>query len=195
MESILGRDFKYPETLGETRLPRAGPSHLLLPDEGLSCDGKEDRPWMNDGTTAVLLQRENPHKASDSLQHGRAAGPCRCSRIPGSGRDRPEAVQGQPISDWDGERSLEALSFEPERLIFHNPLSPKQVFNIRASFRGACHRPLQPHSGDLRLPRLHARGQAAGGAGQAELRRSPHSRCPLPKQALRAAGISGLRRL
>jgi GTP-binding protein HflX len=84
---------------------------------------------MNDGTPAVLLQREDPHKASApyGMEELRSLADAAGYRV------LAEIVQKRSRDNrfqLGRGKILEALSFEPERLIFHNPLSPKQVFNI-----------------------------------------------------------------
>ena len=84
---------------------------------------------MNDGTPAVLLQRGDPHKASapNSMEELRSLADAAGYRV------LAEIVQKRSRDNrfqLGRGKILEALSFEPERLIFHNPLSPKQVFNI-----------------------------------------------------------------
>jgi GTP-binding protein HflX len=84
---------------------------------------------MNNGTSAVLLQREEPHKASapHSMEELRSLADAAGYRVLG------EIVQKRSRDNrfqLGRGKILEALSLRPERLIFFNPLSPKQVFNI-----------------------------------------------------------------
>ncbi len=51
----------------------------------------------------------------------------------------------------------EALAYLPDKLIFYNPLSFTQVFNIRLEFSAGGHRQVQPYPGDIRLPCVHQR--------------------------------------
>lgn len=83
--------------------------------------------------TAVLLLRENPNQASDPYKMeelrglAEAAGYKVLAEITQRrGRDHRFQVGRGKIS--------EALSYSPDKLIFYNPLSPGQVFNIRSEF-------------------------------------------------------------
>ncbi|MBN1234951.1 MAG: GTPase HflX [Methanotrichaceae archaeon] len=88
---------------------------------------------MNEEKTAVLLMRENPKKPPDPHKMEELRGLANaagyrvlaeiCQR-----RDRDYRFQ-------TGRGKIEqALSYNPTKLIFYNPLSPNQVFNIRSEF-------------------------------------------------------------
>jgi GTP-binding protein HflX len=84
---------------------------------------------MNDGRPAVLLLREEPHKASapynmEELKSLAGAAGYRVLAEIVQRRSRDNRFQ------LGRGKIFEALSFRPEKLIFYNPLSPKQVFNI-----------------------------------------------------------------
>lgn len=88
---------------------------------------------MNGDKTAVLLLRENPAHAEDPFKMkelrglAQAAGYSVLAEITQHrGRDHRFQIGKGKIA--------EALSFQPKKLIFYNPLSPNQVFNIRSEF-------------------------------------------------------------
>ena len=88
---------------------------------------------MNGDKTAVLLLRENPAHAEDPYKMkelrglAQAAGYSVLAEITQHrGRDYRFQIGKGKIA--------EALSFQPKKLIFYNPLSPNQVFNIRSEF-------------------------------------------------------------
>lgn len=87
----------------------------------------------NESKTAVLLMRENPHQPLDPYKMEElrglagAAGYRILAEITQTrGRDHRFQIGRGKIS--------QALSHCPDMLIFHNPLSPNQVFNIRNEF-------------------------------------------------------------
>jgi GTP-binding protein HflX len=90
---------------------------------------------MNNGTssTAVLLLRENPNRAPDPYKMeelrglASAAGYEVLAEIT-QRRDRDNRFQA------GRGKIAEALSYSPDKLIFYNPLSPGQLFNIRSEF-------------------------------------------------------------
>jgi GTP-binding protein HflX len=88
---------------------------------------------MNGDKTAVLLLRENPARAEDPYKMkelrglAEAAGYSVLAEITQRrGRDHRFQIGKGKIA--------EALSLQPKKLIFYNPLSPNQVFNIRSEF-------------------------------------------------------------
>ena len=87
----------------------------------------------NEGKTAVLLMRENPHQPSDSYKMEELRG------LAGAAGYRILAeisqVRGRDHRFQIGRGKIsQALSYCPDKLIFYNPLSPNQVFNIRSEF-------------------------------------------------------------
>lgn len=89
---------------------------------------------MDSCNTAVLLLRESPNQISDSYKieelrglAGAAGYTILAEIIQRRGRDHRFQVGKGKIS--------EALSYNPDKLIFYNPLSPIQVFNIRSEFK------------------------------------------------------------
>ena len=88
---------------------------------------------MNGDKTAVLLLRENPARPEDPYKMkelrglAEAAGYSVLAEITQRrGRDHRFQIGKGKIA--------EALSLQPKKLIFYNPLSPNQVFNIRSEF-------------------------------------------------------------
>ncbi|MFB3763668.1 MAG: GTPase HflX [Methanotrichaceae archaeon] len=84
--------------------------------------------------TAVLLLREGPNQTADpykmeELQRlaGAAGYDVLAEIVQRRGRDHRFQVGKGKIE--------EALAYNPDKLIFYNPLSPIQVFNIRSEFR------------------------------------------------------------
>lgn len=93
-----------------------------------------DSKTMNDCKLAVLLLRESPNQTSDPYKMeelrglaGAAGYKVLAEIIQRRGRDNRFQVGKGKIS--------EALSYRPDTLIFYNPLSPLQVFNIRSEFK------------------------------------------------------------
>ncbi len=83
--------------------------------------------------TAVLLMRESPGRTSDpyKMKELRALSGAAGYRILAEIRQR----RGRDHRFQIGRGKIEeALSFSPKKLIFHNPLSPNQVYNIRSEF-------------------------------------------------------------
>lgn len=83
--------------------------------------------------TAVLLMRENPNQAPDPHKMEELKGLARAAGY----RVLAEIVQrrGRDHRFQMGRGKIqEALSYSPEKLIFYNPLSAGQVFNIRSEF-------------------------------------------------------------
>ncbi|HSD58157.1 MAG TPA: GTPase HflX [Methanotrichaceae archaeon] len=87
----------------------------------------------NKDKTAVLLMRENPNQVPDPYKMeelrglASAAGYRVLTEITQRrGRDHRYQLGRGKIA--------EALSYSPEKLIFYNPLSPGQIFNIRSEF-------------------------------------------------------------
>ncbi|MCJ7444914.1 MAG: GTPase HflX [Methanotrichaceae archaeon] len=88
---------------------------------------------MCEGQTAVLLKREEPHAGSE---------PYRMDEL----RGLAEAAGYKVLAEITQRRGrdhrfqlgrgkiVQALSYNPDKLIFYNPLSPGQVFNIRTEF-------------------------------------------------------------
>ena len=88
---------------------------------------------MNGDKTAVLLLRENPARPEDPYKMkelrglAEAAGYSVLAEITQRrGRDHRFQIGKGKIA--------EALRLQPKKLIFYNPLSPNQVFNIRSEF-------------------------------------------------------------
>lgn len=88
---------------------------------------------IHDGKTAVLLMRESPGRSPDQYKMkelkglAKAAGYSVLAEIKQRrGRDHRFQIGRGKIE--------EALSYCPDKLIFYNPLSPNQVFNIRNEF-------------------------------------------------------------
>jgi GTP-binding protein HflX len=84
---------------------------------------------VDDRTPAVLLQRVDPAKASApySMEELRSLAGAAGYRV------LAEIVQRRPRDSrfqLGRGKILEALSYRPEKLIFYNPLSPKQVHSI-----------------------------------------------------------------
>jgi len=87
----------------------------------------------DEGKTAVLLMRENPRQPSDPYKMeelrglaGAAGYRILAEIIQVRSRDHRFQIGRGKIS--------QALSYCPDKLIFYNPLSPDQVFNIRSEF-------------------------------------------------------------
>jgi GTP-binding protein HflX len=83
--------------------------------------------------TAVLLMRENPNQAQDPFKIEELKGLAEAAGY----RVLAEITQrrGRDHRFQLGRGKIqEALSYEPSKLIFYNPLSPGQVFNIRSEF-------------------------------------------------------------
>ncbi len=85
------------------------------------------------GKTAVLLMRENPNQAPEPYKMeeleglAKAAGYKVLAKIAQRrGRDHRFQLGRGKIQ--------EALDYQPDKLIFYNPLSPGQVFNIKSEF-------------------------------------------------------------
>lgn len=83
--------------------------------------------------TAVLLMRENPNQAPDPYKMEELKGLAAAAGYRGlaeitqrRGRDHRYQLGRGKIA--------EAMSYNPEKLIFYNPLSPGQIFNIRSEF-------------------------------------------------------------
>jgi GTP-binding protein HflX len=88
---------------------------------------------MNGSKTAVLMMRENPNQASDPHKMeelrglAEAAGYSVLAEVAQRrGRDHRYQVGRGKIN--------EALCYNPDKLIFYNPLSPGQVVTIRSEF-------------------------------------------------------------
>jgi GTPase len=88
---------------------------------------------LNGSKTAVLLMRENPHQEPDPYCMEELCGLAKAAGyrvlaeiIQKRGRDHRFQIGRGKI--------MEALGYEPEKLIFYNPLSPNQVFSIRSEF-------------------------------------------------------------
>ncbi len=83
--------------------------------------------------TAVLLMRENPNQATDPYKMEELEGLAAAAGY----RVLMEITQrrGRDHRYQLGRGKIEeALSYNPDKLIFYNPLSPGQVFNIRSEF-------------------------------------------------------------
>jgi GTP-binding protein HflX len=83
--------------------------------------------------TAVLLMRENPNQAPDPYKMEELKGLAAAAGY----RVLAEITQrrGRDHRYQLGRGKIEeALSYSPDKLIFYNPLSPGQVFNIRSEF-------------------------------------------------------------
>lgn len=88
----------------------------------------------NSSNTAVLLLRESPNQTPDPYKMEELKGLAEAAGynilaeiVQKRGRDHRFQVGKGKIA--------EALAFSPDKLIFYNPLSPIQVFNIRSEFR------------------------------------------------------------
>ena len=88
---------------------------------------------MNEEKTAVLLMRENPTKPPDLYKMEELRGLAKAAgyRVLAEIKQRRERDHRFQMGRG---KINEALSFNPEKLIFYNPLSPNQVFNIRSEF-------------------------------------------------------------
>ena len=88
---------------------------------------------MTEDKTAVLLMRENPAKTEDPYRMSELRGLANAAgyRVLKEIRQRRERDHRFQIGRGKIE---EALSCHPKKLIFYNPLSPTQVFNIRSEF-------------------------------------------------------------
>lgn len=83
--------------------------------------------------TAVLLMRENPNQVPDPYKMEELTGLARAAgyRVLAKITQR----RGRDYRYQLGRGKIEeALSYNPEKLIFYNPLSPGQIFNIRSEF-------------------------------------------------------------
>jgi GTP-binding protein HflX len=88
---------------------------------------------MNEEKTAVLLIRENPIKSPDPYKIKELRGLADAAGY----RVLAEVFQrrSRDFRFQMGRAKIEqALSYNPEKLIFYNALSPNQVFNIRSEF-------------------------------------------------------------
>ena len=88
---------------------------------------------MNKEKTAVLLMRENPIKSPDPYKIKELRGLADAAGY----RVLAEIFQrrSRDFRFQMGKGKIEqALSYNPEKLIFYNALSPNQVFNIRSEF-------------------------------------------------------------
>jgi GTP-binding protein HflX len=88
---------------------------------------------MNEEKTAVLLMRENPIKSPDpyKMKELRGLADAAGYRVLGEVFQR----RSRDFRFQMGRVKIEqALSYNPEKLIFYNALSPNQVFNIRSEF-------------------------------------------------------------
>ena len=88
---------------------------------------------MNGDKTAVLLLRENPARPEDPYKMKELRGLAEAAGY----SVLPEITQrrGRDHRFQIGKGKIaEALSLQPKKLIFYNPLSPNQVFNIRSEF-------------------------------------------------------------
>jgi GTP-binding protein HflX len=86
-----------------------------------------------DTKTAVLLMRENPNQAPDPYRMEELKGLADAAGY----RVLAEITQrrGRDHRFQLGRGKIqEAMSYSPDKLIFYNPLSPGQVFNVRSEF-------------------------------------------------------------
>ena len=88
---------------------------------------------MDEEKTAVLFMRENPTKSPDPYKIKELRG------LAGAAGYQVLAEifqrRGRDYRFQMGRGKIEqALSYNPKKLIFYNPLSPNQVFNIRSEF-------------------------------------------------------------
>ncbi len=84
---------------------------------------------MNEENTAVLLMRENPIKSPDAYKMKELRGLAQAAGY----RVLAEVLQRRSRDSrfQMGKGKIEeALSYNPEKLIFYNALSPTQVINI-----------------------------------------------------------------
>jgi GTPase len=87
----------------------------------------------SNGKTAVLLIRENPNQAPEPYKMEELKGLAKAAGY----RVLVEITQrrGRDHRFQLGRGKIqEALTYQPDTLIFYNPLSPGQVFNIRSEF-------------------------------------------------------------
>jgi GTP-binding protein HflX len=88
---------------------------------------------MHEGKTAVLLMRESPGRSPDQYRMEELRGLAKAAGY----RVLAEITQrrGRDHRFQIGRGKIEeALGHGPDKLIFYNPLSPHQVFNIRSEF-------------------------------------------------------------
>ncbi len=86
-----------------------------------------------EGQTAVLLMREDPHAGSEPYRMEELRGLAEAAGY----RVLAEITQrrGRDHRFQLGRGKIaQAISYNPDKLIFYNPLSPGQVFNIRTEF-------------------------------------------------------------
>ena len=88
---------------------------------------------MNEEKTAVLLMRENPSKPPDPYRMDELRGLARAAGYQVLAEIKQRRERDHRFQMGKG-KIEEALSYNPTKLIFYNPLSPNQVFNIRSEF-------------------------------------------------------------
>ena len=88
---------------------------------------------MNEEKTAVLLMRENPSKSTDPYKMDELRGLARAAGYQVLAEIKQRRERDHRFQMGMG-KITEAQSYNPTKLIFYNPLSPNQVFNIRSEF-------------------------------------------------------------
>ena len=107
---------------------------ITMTSDRITMTDSSDSEKTNSCDTAILLLRESPNQATDPYKMEElkglagAAGYIVLAEITQRrGRDHRFQVGKGKIE--------EALAYNPDKLIFYNPLSPIQVFNIRSEFK------------------------------------------------------------
>ncbi len=88
---------------------------------------------INESKTAVLLLRENPNKLPDYYKMEELQGLANAAGYKVLAKIKQRRERDNRFQMGKG-KIAEALSYSPNRLIFYNPLSPNQVFNLRSEF-------------------------------------------------------------
>src|SRR5512141_2916012 len=88
---------------------------------------------MNEEKTAVLLMRENPNKPLDHYKMDELRGLAKAAGYKVLAEIKQRRERDHRFQMGRG-KIAEAHSYNATKLIFYNPLSPNQVFNIRSEF-------------------------------------------------------------